>query len=46
MDKLNYDKCDKDEIPNSHIGHGFEYTLYISMVLIMLVSLYVDFMGH
>jgi len=43
MNKSDYEKLGQEDVPNSHIGHGFEYTLYIGLTLIMLMALYVDF---
>jgi len=30
------------DVPDLDIGHGLEYALYICLILIMLVSLYLD----
>lgn len=43
MDESSCEKrVDEDAIPDFNAGHGLEYTLYIGLILIMLVSLYLS----
>jgi len=40
------ERIDQDAMSDFNIEHGLEYTLYISLILIVLVSLYVDVVMH
>ena len=40
------ERIDQDAMSDFNIVHGLEYILYISLVLIVLVSLYIDVVTH